>query len=232
MFKFYVTDLNQVAEEHRQFYVADGKGFRLNVEGAVSREKLDEFRTNNISLQQKVTALEGDLKTFEGIDPSKWEEYKTKAEAFKGDKDIDQIVAQRTQSAMQAANDKMKALETQVADITGKYTNTVIGSKVRDAAARVGALPGAIDDIIARGNGVFSIVNDQVVIMKDNQVVYGQDGVTPMSPLEWTVGLSKDAPHLFGENKGGGGGNGPTFGGKSPDKMTPLEMIQNGLNQQ
>ena len=73
MFKFIIDSLDQVAEGHRQFYVKNeetGK-YQLQVEGAVPRAKVDEFRNNNITLTNEVTGLKTQLAAFEGIDPAK-----------------------------------------------------------------------------------------------------------------------------------------------------------------
>ena len=59
--KFKVAKKEDVPAEHASLYVEKDGAYVLDVEGAVAREKIDEFRANNINLQNQ-------LKAFEGID--------------------------------------------------------------------------------------------------------------------------------------------------------------------
>jgi hypothetical protein len=54
--KFKIAKLEDAPEYLRQHYVlnnADGM-YYLNVEGAVAKDRLDEFRNNNVQLQQRL----------------------------------------------------------------------------------------------------------------------------------------------------------------------------------
>lgn len=234
MFKFIIDSLDQVAEGHRQFYVKNeetGK-YQLQVEGAVPRAKVDEFRNNNITLTNEVTGLKTQLAAFEGIDPAKWSEYKTKAEAFKGDQDIDKIVTQRLEAATAQHRETVQKLTNDLNSTTSDYHNTLIGNEVRTAAMKAGARPDALEDVVRRATGTFSVVNGKAVIQKDGQVVYGSDGVSPMSSFEWAKNLAKDAPYFFSENQGGGGQPGSFKTDLPREKMTAQQMISAGLNNQ
>lgn len=229
--KFLIESLDSVKEEVRGLYVQDeatGK-FRLDVEGAVPREKLDEFRNNNVKLANDLKIANENLAKFKDIDPSKYQEYKTKAEAAKGDADIEQIVQQRIQTASAEYQSNKQQLESQLQESNAKLHNYMISTAVREAAVKVGALPTAIDDVVSRANGVFTIVNDKVVIQKDGQTVYGSDGVTPLSATEWAKNLAKDAPHLFSQNQGGGAKGNTGHMNQDRSKMTPQEKIMAGL---
>ncbi len=52
--KFAVAKLEDAPEALRSFYVQQGDKFVLDAEGAVPKDKLDEFRTNNIDLQRQL----------------------------------------------------------------------------------------------------------------------------------------------------------------------------------
>ena len=232
MFKFIVDSLDQVNEAHRSFYVKNeetGK-YQLQVEGAVPRAKLDEFRNNNITLTNEKQSLQEKLDTFKDIDPTKWNEYKTKAEAFKGDADIDKIVENRIQAATAQHKTIVDDLNSKLSSTTSLYHNTLIGNEVQAAALKAGARPEAIEDIKRRAGDVFSVVNGKAVIQKDGNIVYGTDGVTPMSSFEWAKNLAKDAPYFFTENHGGGGQGGSFKTDVPRDKMTAADMIAAGLN--
>lgn len=232
MLKFIVDSLDSVNEQYRGLYTKNeetGK-FQLQVEGAVPRAKLDEFRNNNITLTNEKQSLQDKLDKFKDIDPSKWEEYKTKAEAFKGDGDIDKIVAQRLEAATAQHRQTVEDLSTKLSTATNDLHKNLIGTEVKSAAMRAGAIPAALDDIARRAEGTFAVVNGKPVIQKDGQVVYGADGVSPMSAFEWAKNLAKDAPYYFAENQGGGG-KGGSFNTEVPrDKMTPAQKIAAGLN--
>ena len=63
--QFNVSDIDSVPEEHRALYSeVESGGFQLQVEGATSKEKLNEFRQNNVKLMKD---LEG-FKKFDGVD--------------------------------------------------------------------------------------------------------------------------------------------------------------------
>ena len=65
--KFKIAKKEDVPAEQASLYVEKEGVFVLDVEGAVAREKLEEFRTNNINLQNQ-------LKAFEGVDVEKAKE--------------------------------------------------------------------------------------------------------------------------------------------------------------
>lgn len=231
MFKFIIDSLDQVAEQFRQYYVkveSTGK-YMLQVEGAVPRAKLDEFRDNNIALTNKNKELSTQLEGFKDIDPTKYQEYKTKAEAFKGDGDIDKIVQQRLQAATEQHRTVVDDLNSKLSTATASFHGTLIGNEVRTAAMKAGARSDALEDIVRRATGIFSVVNDKPVIQKDGAIVYGTDGVSPMSALEWAKNLAKDAPYFFAENQGGGGGQGSYKTDVPREQMTAAQKIAAGL---
>lgn len=233
MFKFFIDTLESVPENMRQYYAKDEESgkFKLQVEGAVSITKVQEFRDNASKLQNDLQIATTNLAKFKDIDPGKYQEYKTKAEAFKGDQDIEQIVTQRLEAATSQHRQTVTDLESKLASTTTDYHSSLIGNEVRSAAAKTGALPVALEDIVRRASGTFAVVNGKVVIQKDGQVVYGSDGVSPMTSVEWAKNLAKDAPYFFAENQGGGGQPGSFNTDVSRDKMTPAQKISAGLHQ-
>jgi hypothetical protein len=65
--KHTITKLEDVPENVRTLYVAQGDKFVLDVDGVVPKEKLDEFRNNNIALQQQIDK-------YKDLDPVKYRE--------------------------------------------------------------------------------------------------------------------------------------------------------------
>ena len=81
--KAVISALTEVAEPLRTEYVEKDGKFHLKVEGDYAplieaNTRLAEFRDNNRNINNKVTELDGKLKTFEGIDPTEYTKMKTK----------------------------------------------------------------------------------------------------------------------------------------------------------
>lgn len=77
-------------------------------------------------------------------------------------------------------------------------TNSVIvssGDAIRSAALKAGALPEASDDLILRAKGTFQL-NDEgeaVAVDANGDVLFGKDGKTPLTPVEWAESLKETA---------------------------------------
>jgi hypothetical protein len=62
--RFKYPSKDQVPAEHAAFYVERDGAVVLDVEGAVEKSRLDEFRNNNVALQKQLTDLG---QRFEGL---------------------------------------------------------------------------------------------------------------------------------------------------------------------
>ena len=227
MFKYIVDDIEKVQEPHRGFYekTDDGK-FRLNVEGAVPREKLDEFRSNNIELLKK-------LELFKDIDPKK---YGTLIELEKKVNDktlvdagkLEEVINSRVSSMKQEFETKEQTLTQQLESSNKQLESLVIDSAVRVTALESGVLPTAVDDVMLRARSTFKIIDGKAVPHADGKPVYGKDGVNTMSVGEWVTALSKNAPHLFGSTQGGGS-RGSTRTGSGTAPKSSIQKIAVGL---
>lgn len=206
----------------------DGK-FRLNVEGAAPREKLDEFRNNNITLSKQLDA-------FKGVDPAKYtnllaiEKKLTDKELVDAGK-VDEVVATRVQTLKTEHDGAIKGLNGQLEQATRQLESLLIDSAVRVKALELGVLPTAVDDVMLRAKSSFKIIDGQAVPHQDGRPVYGKDGVKTMGVDEWIGALSKNAPHLFQANQGGGASGSRNAGRGAPGgKMTSMQKIQQGLS--
>ena len=179
----------------------DGK-YRLDVEGAVPREKLDEFRNTNIELLRKVDS-------FKGIDPAKYqtllglEKKLTDKELIEAGK-VDEVVSGRIQSMKTEHEGIVSGLNEQLTVSTRQLESLLIDSAVRVKALEAGVLPTAVDDVMLRAKTVFKIVDGRAVPHADGKPMYGKDGVNVLSVDEWVGSLAKSATHLFGQTQGGG----------------------------
>jgi hypothetical protein len=86
------------------------------------------------------------------------------------------------------------------------YSDKVLADSIRAAAIKAGALPEAAEDIILRARGTFKLSDDGEAIAtdRDGEVIYGKDGKTPLSPLEWAESLRETATHLWPRAQGAG----------------------------
>lgn len=231
MLKFIVDSLEGLDQQVATMYEKqdDGK-FRLNVEGAVPREKLDEFRNTNIELLKKV---EG----FKGIDVKKYsdllalEKRVTDKELVDAGK-VDEVVQSRISQMKTEHEGAVGQLNEQLSIANRQLETLLIDSAVRVKALESGVLPTAVDDVMLRAKTAFKIVEGRAVPHSDGKVVYGKDGVNPMSVEEWIGGLSKAAPHLFGSTQGGGASGSRTTGnrGGAGQKLTSTQKIAAGLS--
>ena len=232
MLKFIVDTLEGVDQTVASLYEKqeDGK-FRLNVEGAVPREKLDEFRNTNIELLKKVDA-------FKGVDVKKYsdllalEKRVTDKELVDAGK-VDEVVQGRISQMKTEHEGVVGQLNEQLGVANRQLESLLIDSAVRVKALESGVLPTAVDDVMLRAKTAFKIVDGRAVPHSDGKVVYGKDGVNPMSVEEWIGSLAKNAPHLFGSTQGGGASGSRTGGGGRPgagQKLTSTQKIAAGLS--
>lgn len=227
--KFIVDTLDDLEQHVASLYEKsdDGK-FRLDVEGVVPREKLDEFRNTNIELLRKVDS-------FKGIDPQKYqnllgiEKRLTDKELVEAGK-VDEVVQSRVQSLTEEHNTTVTALKTELGNANAQLEGLLIDSAVRLKALEAGVLPTAVDDVMLRAKTVFKIVDGRAVPHADGKPVYGKDGINPMSVDEWVTSLAKNATHLFGSTQGSGSqGSRTSSRFNKGQQLTSIQKIASGL---
>ena len=157
--------------------------------------------------------------------------------------DIEQELLRRTTELRDKHTREMGEKQTELAaavakgtDFEGKWKKTFVDRAVINAVAdeKLGVSPTAVDDIIQAAYAVFQVQeNGDLKPMKGEQIIYGEDAVTPMSVHEWINGqLRKSKPHYYKKSAGGGaeGGNGEvSLGGLSEaefDKLPALEKLR------
>lgn len=212
--------------------------------GAKAKELLEQetsgLKGKNSELLGKLKTAQGDLDSFksqfDGLDIEAVKAIVSKAGQDEetrliAEGKIDEVVSRRTErlrgdleKQLQAERDRADKAET----FANQFKDRVLSDSIREAASKAGALAEASDDIILRARSVFSLNEDgmPVAIDKDGQVIYGKDGKTPLSPLEWAEGLRESASHLWPRAQGAGqvGDKGGKGGGKKRSEMSALEM--------
>lgn len=229
MFKFKIAKLEDVAEAHRGFYTQGADGaYYLNVEGAVGRERLDEFRNNNIELAQK-------LERFKGIDPEKVAEILENERKIAEKKlidagDIDGLVNSRIAAMKQDYEGQLTGLKKNY-DLANRQLETLlIDNEVRAFAVKIGVAPTAVDDVLLRAKTVFKVAEGKPVAQDaEGKIMYGKDGQNALSVGEWMGGLKEQAPHLFQTSQGSGSTGQPRGPGNGNASMNPTQKISAGL---
>jgi hypothetical protein len=228
-FKYQIAKLEDVPENVRALYRPEGSVFVLDAEDVVPKARLDEFRTNNIQMQQQLDKLKN-------VDPVKYAELiKLQQDVEEGrlikEGKLEEVVALRVTNMKRDLEGQLTISTTALSQANAQLAVLMIDNAVRQAAVKNGALTTALDDVVLRARTVYSMDNGQPV-PKDGkgQVIYGKDGTTPMTVEDWLVGLKKSAPHLFAGSQGGGAGGGRGApAGSELAKMTPSQKISYGL---
>lgn len=224
--------------------------FTVNV---VLETKLAEFRDNNVALSKerdglkqvvdKITPLIGDGKKLEDflteVNELKAMSQKVSDGKLKTTDEIEAEVTKRTAQMREgydrqlADEAKKRATAEEKATISDrKFKQSLIDRCITDAVLneKSGVEPHALPDILNRSYGVFHVEDSGNVVPRDGEaaVIYGADGATPMTALEWLQTLKDRAPHFFKGSAGGGanGNKGKTdYAGMSREDFNKLPAL-------
>ena len=207
--KFKFKTREEIPAEQQPLYIERDGVWLLDVDGAVDKTKLDEFRNNNVALIKERDDLK---KRFEGIDPEevrRLAEEKQRLELqAKGHKpeELEKIIENRVKSLKSEWEKQITGLTTERDALNARLTTIQIDQGVTTVATKRGLRPTAIPDITSRARSVFRLVNGVPTAFEaDGKTVrYGKDGITPMTLEEWIDTQVSEAPHLFESNSGGG----------------------------
>jgi hypothetical protein len=169
------------------------------------------LKAKNGELIGKLKDATTNLQRFDGIDP---DAVKTMLSRFASDEEaglikagkIDEVLNKRTER-MQAEHLKaVKAENERAAKAEGKaakLADRTLSASLKDAAAKAGVHPTALDDIALRGRGLWRLNDDgDAVAMNGEDIVLGKDGKTPLTPTEWVDSLREVAPHFWPKAQG------------------------------
>jgi hypothetical protein len=199
-----IKSLEEVPEAVREFYTEQDGEFFLPVEGMVPKDKLDEFRTNNVELKKQLEALE---EKFDGVDPEVFRELSTKAQKERDKKLIDsgkveEMVNERVNAVKSGFEKERKGLDESNRKLTIQLEGLLIDNAVRDASAKSGVRSGAVDDVLLRARQVFKIIDGRAVAYDGDKQIFGATG-NPITVAEFiTEKLAPTATHLFEPSKG------------------------------
>lgn len=234
------------------------------VASVVPKSELDDFRSRNIEVSKDrdtKTSLLGRLQTDIAFDPEKVDDFVTEigelrdirqqVEDGKLVKDTSLAQALETKTAemrrgfeaqVNGLATENKTFKSENDKLKGALNRSIIDREVMLAVTdpKSGALPEATRHIMREAYDLYSIDDDGKLLPKDKDgnIVYGQDGATPMQPSEWLHKLQETSPFFFKGANGGGAGGGTGGGGPlTPAQiasMTPEEKMnygrEHGLN--
>lgn len=214
--KFKIAKKEDVPAEHASLYREEGGAFVLDVEGAVDKSKLEEFRQNNINLTNQ-------LKAFEGLDVEKAKELLKKQEELDSANliksgDIPKIIDAKLNPVLQ----QLTAEKNRTAQLQAQLEETTLTKAVTEAGTKRGVRASAVADLQARAKAAFKVVNG---------VPVSNDG-SETTLDAWVDSLVTSAAHLFETNAGGGadsngsGGAGSQHGQKNPWKQETWNLTE------
>ncbi len=220
----------------RALYIQTGDKWILDIEGAVPKTQLDEFRTNNVELKKKIDAFTA---LGEGVTPERVKELIEKEESFKGGnaKTAEQINAEveRRVSELRTKQEKdLKDRDDRIGQLTGDLESHVIDQALISAGSELGLRGTAHEDLTFRGRKAFRLDEHRkpVSVDKDGNVQYGPTG-EPLTPKDYVSSLTKSAPHLFDPSAGSGaGGSGAGGGHRGSAGANPFKKETFNLTQQ
>lgn len=212
----------------------------------VSKSDLAQFRENNIKLSQERDTFQStlaNLYTELGMDPDKRDDFlqsykdlkKIKQQVDDGklvaDTTLDEALATRTsemqrqhQQQVEAQRKAIAEREAEINNLKAGLTKAAIDREVITAInnEKSGALSSATTHILREAYDVFRPMDGGRLVPFDNEgkIMYGADGSTPMTPLEWLGKLREHSPFFFKGSTGGGAAGGD--GGSK--RLTPAEF--------
>ena len=224
--KFKVAKKEDVPAEHASLYVEKDGAYLLDVEGAVAREKIDEFRANNINLQNQ-------LKAFEGIDLVKARELLQKQKELEDANliksgDLGKIIERQ----LSPIKTELENERTRANQLQSQLEAFTLSTSLQAVGAKSGLRASALTDLQARASRVFKVVDGKILAFDaDGQIKPGKDGYTPLTLDEWVEELRSEAAHLFELNSGGGASGNGSGGvglnhGKNPWKKETWNLTE------
>ena len=215
--KFKINSKAEVPAEQAALYSERDGAFFLDVEGAVEKAKLDEFRSNNIALTKERDELK---QRFEGIDPDAVkaladEKRRLEEAAQLKAGEVEKVVEARVKATRSELDKQLSSATSERDALNARLVAIQIDQGVTTVASKRGLRATAIPDITARARGVFRLVNGMPTAFEaDGKTVRaGRDGFTPMTLEEWVDAQVSEAPHLFESNAGGGAASNASGGG-------------------
>jgi len=122
------------------------------------------------------------------------------------------------ESRLESVVKESKVYKDSVLNLESTLQTNKLENEIRNAAGAAGVIGTAIPDIVWRASKVFTHDKEKGLVLKENDtIVYGKDGKTSKTVLEWLEEQKKVARHWWPASKGGGGEGGE----QTDDNTTP-----------
>lgn len=194
------VDFNDVEEGKKLFsqLLSEAKAIYDNSQRALDQRKKDKdsFSGQISDLQEKLTKLEKEREDLENkglINEGNFEElFEKKTEKLRLNYD-EKLESSRKE--LSDTLDKFSSLEK-------RYHNEKIHNVLRKVAEESGVIPSAIDDVLHRASGIFSIGEDGNIEARDSEGNLRKVGKQQLTPEVFVSKLKETAEHLWPVSEG------------------------------
>jgi len=219
------TELREKVEDEHRIAVDE---LTVNLTNSAKKQVDDAvtgLKTKNSEILGEKKALQESLKKFDGIDI---EQVKIATDFYEKNKDTEFLKDGTVEELIEKKTSQLRSdNEAIVTELTGKLTEaqkhgmtyqTLFESKVIDDGLRAEAIkqgvrPEAVDDVILRGRGIFSLDDNKQIEARDSE---GKLAITEdkkvLTTKNWIEGLKETSPHYWPVSEGAG-----AHGGSSSD---------------
>jgi hypothetical protein len=221
--KYRLKSKDEIPAELASLYVERDGAWLLDVDGAVEKAKLDEFRSANAALAKERDELK---QRFDGIDPNEVRKLADEKRALEEAKElkageVEKVLESRVRALKTELEKQLAGVTTERDALNVRLATIQIDQAAVTEATKRGLRPSAIPDITARTRSTFRLVNGVPQAFEpDGQTVrVGKDGLSPLTLAEWIDLQVAEAPHLFESNAGSGtagNGSGGGAGARGP----------------
>ena len=203
--------VTQVPEGQENLYKQTDNGYVLDIAGEVVpasklsevQTKLDEFRTNNISLMKQLETVKTNTKPTV---------------------DVTSEVEREVQTRLADLVKEKEALASVVKEKDAQLEQVILSDGVKEAALKYGVHESAVQDVLNRARENFAV--------KDGKAVHKSKAVDgegkELTIQSWIQNLAEAAPHLFVRSSGAGAIK-PKHGSVSPN-LSSMDKISAGLS--
>ncbi len=209
-----------IPADHQGLFEETGEGkwtLAIEIEGLVPAKRVDDFRTTNLALVQRLQAY-GDKDHGGGeMTPERVTELAQKAQDLDDSKivkasEVAKKVEERTAEMKTKYEKDIAALKTQLSTVTESHAKSVIEAYALEAGAEFGLRPTAAEDLVDRVRKIFRVdeSGEPTAYQDDGKTVrYGADD----KPMRGKQAIREEVKklatgngkHLFEDNSGAGG---------------------------
>lgn len=187
------------------------------------KSKMDQLLTETKTAKNDKRDFETKFATL----TTEFEEFRTNSSLDEDTKKkLNELVSQKVEKQQTKFDEQVAEMQSSLSDAQGKYgdlksryDNERIGGALRKAAESAGVIPSAIDDVVSRAFGIFSISEEGTLESRDSDGNLKKIGKKIASPDVFVESLKDSASHLWPVSKGSGA-NGSSGG--SNDGVNPF----------